>query len=112
MARTTKSVKNDPINYKEFDIMASNKNNFTGRVYTERKDFEKGAAYGVSITINDVTIKGVKLWVPKDEDKDCSFMWPSYKDSKGNYNNYVDFFNQEIAADVTEVANKLAEMLA
>ena len=109
MARKTENKAAD--NFKEFNITATNKNDFRGRIYKDAKAYDKGTSYGVSITINGVTIKGVKLWVPKEENKDCSFMWPSYKGSDGKYNDYIAFFEDSDKADVTELANKLAEMI-
>lgn len=115
MARSNKtSEKAKENNYKEYDITAANANDFKGRVYTEAKAHEKGKTYGITITINGISIRGCKLWVPKDENKDCSILFPTFekeKDGKKEYTSYITFFEEKDRADVTELANKLAELV-
>lgn len=111
MARGNKSTESKATNYKDFDITCSNQNDFKGRLYTDGSASDKGTRYGIGITINGITIKGAKLWVPKDENKDCSIMWPEYKDKAGNYNAFILILDEKDKADITELANKLAELL-
>lgn len=108
-ANETKETKET--NYIEFDFTGKNKNDFKGRVYTDGKSYDTGIAYGISITINGVTIKGGKLWVPDNKEKDASFMWPSYKGKDGKYYDYIAFFEAPDKADVTEAANTIANMI-
>lgn len=111
MARGNKSTESKATNYKEFDITGSNQNDFKGRLYTDGSVSDKGTRYGIGITINGITIKGAKLWVPNDTNKDCSIMWPEYKDKAGKYNAYILILDEKDKADITELANKLAELL-
>lgn len=113
MARGNSKAANETkeTNYIEFDFMATHKNDFKGRIYKDAKAYDAGIAYGISITINGVTIKGGKLWVPKSEEKDASFMWPSYKGKDGKYYDYIAFFEDSDKSDVTEAANKIASMI-
>ena len=98
-------------NYIEFDFTATNKNDFKGRIYKDAKAYDKGTAYGVSITINGVTIKGAKLWMPSASDKEPNFMWPSYKANDGKYYDYIAFFEDGDRCDVAEAAKKLGELV-
>lgn len=113
MARTNTKAANEieKINYIDFDFTATNKNDFKGRLYTDGKSYDTGAAYGLSITINGVTIKGAKLWVPLASDKGASFMWPSYKNKDGKYSDYIAFFEDGDKADVSEAAKNIAKLL-
>lgn len=113
MARTNAKAANEnqETNYIEFDFTATNKNDFKGRLYKDAKAYDSGIAYGLSITINGVTIKGAKLWSPNASDKDASIMWPSYKGKDGKYYDYIAFFEAGDKSDVTEAANKIAKML-
>lgn len=97
--------------FKTFNIMGSNKNNFEGRVYLEPKTTDKGARFALSITINDVTIKCASLWVPADDDKDCSIMFPSFKGHDGTYVDFVILYDDKIRKDSIEVANKIGDMV-
>lgn len=106
-----KSVKDNPINYKEFNITGTHQNDFTGRLYLDGTASDKGTRYGIGLTVNGITIVGAKLWVPKDTNKDCSIMWPQYVDKNGDYHDYIKVFNKDDIADIIELANKLAELL-
>lgn len=98
-------------NYKEYDITGAHQNDFTGRLYLDGTESDKGTWYGLGITINSITIKGAKLWVPKDGNKDCSIMWPGYKDKDGKYNPYILVLGEDDRSDLTDLANKLAELI-
>ena len=100
-------------NFKEFDITASHNNDFKGRVYQEKHEAKsgKGCYYGLTLTVNGVSIRGCKLWVPADENKDCSIMFPTFKDKNDKDVSYISFFEKDDAADVTEAANKIAELV-
>lgn len=112
MARGTKKEETKATNYKEYDITGSNaSNDFKGRLYLDGFESDKGTRYGLGITLNGITIKGAKLWVPKDENKDCSIMWPEYKDKDGKYQPYILILGENDRKDVTEIANKLAELI-
>ena len=113
MARGTKKEETKATaNYREFDLTGSNaSNDFKGRLYLDGSGSEKGTRYGLGITLNGITIKGAKLWVPKDEDKDCSIMWPEYKDKDGKYQPYILILGENDRKDITEIANKLAELI-
>lgn len=112
MARGTKKEETKATaNYKEFDLTGSNQNDFKGRLYLDGTESYKGTRYGLGITLNGITIKGVKLWVPKDENKDCSIMWPEYKNKDGKYQSYIIILEEKDRKDVTEIANKLAELI-
>ena len=110
MARNNTKAANET-NYTKFDFTGTNKNDFKGRLYTDGKSYDTGVAYGISITINGVTIKGAKLWVPDNKEKDASFMWPSYKGKDDEYYDYIAFFEAGDRSDVTEAANKIANMI-
>lgn len=58
-----------------------------------------------------MTIKGCKLWVPNDDNKNCSILFPNYKDSKGDYQDLVVAYNKELREDLTDLANKINDML-
>ena len=111
MARGNKKEESKATNYKEFNITGAHQNDFTGRVYLDGTESDKGTRYGLGITVNGITIVGSKLWVPKDGNKDCSIMWPQYVDKDGNYHDYIKVFNKDDNSDITELANKLAELL-
>lgn len=112
MARGKKTEESKAtVNYKEYDLTGSNQNDFKGRLYLDGAASEKGTRYGLGITINGITIKGAKLWVPKDEEKDCSIMWPEYKDKDGKYQPYIIILDEKNRKDLTEIANKLAELI-
>lgn len=111
MARGIKKEEKKEKNYKEFNITGPNLNDFKGRVYLEEKKSDKGSRYGLSITVNGMTIKGASLWIPVDESKECAILWPSYKGSDGEYNSYIIFFDEKDRADVTEIANLLGELV-
>lgn len=113
MARGKKTEESKAtVNYKEFDLTGSNNSNdFKGRLYLDGSRSEKGTRYGLGITINGITIKGAKLWVPEDENKDCSIMGPEYKDKDGKYHPYIIILDEKDRKDLTEIANKLAELI-
>lgn len=112
MARGTKKEETKAtVNYKEYDLTGSNQNDFKGRLYLDGTASGKGTRYGLGVTINGITIKGAKLWVPNDENKDCSIMWPEYKDKDGKYQPYIIILEEKDRKDVTEIANKLAELI-
>ena len=111
MARGNKANE-EKATFKEYDITGANQNDFKGRLYLEAHESEKGARYGLGLTMNGITIKGCKLWVPKDDKKDCSVMFPEYQDKEGKYNPYILILEEKDRKDLTDLANKLAEMLA
>lgn len=116
MARGSKSEKKEvkkELNYKEFDITGEHNNDFKGRVYVDGKEAKsgKGTSYGITITINGVGIKGAKLWVPDDEEKDVCFLWPSYKDKDDKNQSFIAFYDKDDISDVKEAAAKIYTIL-
>lgn len=111
MARGKKTETTE-VNYIEIDVKGAHDNNFEGRVYKEPHVVNgKGSWHGVSLTVNGVTIKGVKLWIPVDEKKAVCFLWPSYEDKDKNRESYIAFFDKDDREDVSNLAEKLAEDL-
>ena len=110
MARGT-AKKTEEKNYIEFSLSATNHNDFEGRVYKEAHVGDKGAWHALSITINGVTIKGSKLWIPSDESKSVAVLWPRYKDKDGKNQSFVALFKKEDSDDLQEVINNLAGQL-
>lgn len=92
-----------------FDLTAKHNNNLEGRVYKEPHIVEgKGSWHGMTITVNGVTIKGCKLWVPIDEKKAVCILWPSYKSKEGKNESFIAFFNEDDRTDIAELCEKLA----
>ena len=108
---TKKEEKKDEKNYVEFDVTAPNGNIFEGRVYKEAHIGDKGAWHAISITVNGITIKGAKLWIPSDESKARSILWPSYKDKDGKFQPFIMIFKKEDADDLDAAISKMAELL-
>lgn len=109
MARGKKKDDQKVENFIAFEVTGKHDNNFEGRIYKEPHTVEgKGSWHGVSITINGLTVKGVKLWIPVDEAKAVCFLWPSYKSKDGKNESYIAFFNEDDREDVAALADKLA----
>ena len=106
MARQTK--KTEEKNYNEYNMTGENGNDIEARVYKEPHSGDKGAWHGISITINGVTIKGAKLWIPLDEKKDMAILWPSYKDKDGKNQPYIALFDEKDRKDLDAFIGKAA----
>ena len=115
MARANKTngaAKEAEKDYIEFNITgAANRNDFEGRLYKEAYIGDKGAWHALSITINGITIKGSKLWIPKDDKKDKAILWPSYQDKDGKSHPFIAIFGKEDNEDIQNLAASLAEKL-
>lgn len=111
MARNQSKKEETNKEFKEFDITAAHQNTFEGRLYLEPHSTEKGRWHRVSLTVNGISIRGVTLWVPNDDDKDITFLFPSYTTKDGKSESYIVFFNKEGRDDMLETAAKLDSML-
>lgn len=111
MGRTSKAEKKEEKNYLEFSITGKNNNDFDGRCYKEAHIGDKGAWHALSITINGVTIKGSKLWIPNDEAKPVTILWPSYKDKDNKRQPFIALFKKEDHEDLQELLENLAGQL-
>ena len=111
MARNQSKKEETKQEFKEFDITAAHQNTFEGRLYLEPHCTAKGRWHRVSLTINGISIRGVKLWVPNDDNKDITFLFPSYETKDGKSESYIVFFNKDDRDDMLETAAKLEEML-
>lgn len=113
MARTNnkEAKKSETKNYKVFNLTGAHGNDFSGRIYLEPITSNKGSRYGLSITINGITIKGAKLWIPDDENKACSILWPSYKDKDGEYQSYIIFFEADDREDIRDLVDIISDLV-
>lgn len=102
MARKSSNEKKD--NFKEFEYTGK-EFKWTGRVYPgTTKKTEKTDRTLINLTLNGIiTIKGCNL---VQSDSKSWIAWPSYKDSKNEYQSYV-----YIPKEANEELDKLCEVI-